>query len=103
MHKQMKALVERTIGLLKARFRCLLGENKLRYDHLSSGHIIYSCAVLHNLLISNGYPVDDIDPIFEEPVVNFDDYDVVEANELQIGQQRRDALAQYFVDSNSIL
>lgn len=101
LHKQMRSLVERVIGLLKARFRCLLGdETKLRYDHLSSGHIIYSCAVLHNFLISNGHPVDDIEPIFDEPVGNFDDYEDDEADQLQRGQHRRNILAQYFVDNN---
>lgn len=99
--KQMRSLVERVIGLLKARFRCLLGdERKLRYDHLSSGHIIYSCAVLHNFLITNGCPVDDIDPIFDEPVGNFDDYDYDEADELERGRRIRDFLAQYLIDNN---
>lgn len=99
--KQMRSLVERVIGLLKACFRCLLGdETKLRYDHLSSGHIIYSCAVLHNFLISSGCPVDDIEPIFDEPVGNFNDFVDDQPDELEGGQHRRDMLAQYFADNN---
>lgn len=87
---------------MASRFRCLLGdETKLRYDHLSSGHIIYSCAVLHNFLITNGYPVDDIDPIFEEPVGNFDDYDYDDQEEeLEGGRRKRNTLAQYFIHNN---
>lgn len=102
IHKEMRSMIERVIGLLKARFRCLLGETKLRYDHQSTGHIIYTCAVLHNLLISKGYPVDDIEPIFDELVGNFEDYEIDESHELEVGQHRRDILAQYFVDIHSI-
>ncbi len=47
-HRSLRSLVERAIGLLKARFRCLLGERKLRYDPLMSGYIIYACSTLHN-------------------------------------------------------
>lgn len=74
LHKQLRSLIERAIGLLKARFRCLLREKKLRYGHEEAGHIIYSCAVLHNFLINNGCPVDDIEPIFEDGVENFEDF-----------------------------
>ena len=64
-HRKLRSLVERAIGLLKARFRCLL-DRKLQYSPLMSGHIIYSCAILHNFLIGNKYPVDNIDPVFED-------------------------------------
>lgn len=47
-HRKLRSLIERAIGLLKARFRCLLSERKLRYDPLMSAYIIYSCTVLHN-------------------------------------------------------
>lgn len=53
-HRKLRSLVERAIGLLKGRFRCLLGERKLHYDPLMSGYIIYSCTVLHNFLIGEG-------------------------------------------------
>lgn len=41
-HRKLRSLVERAIGLLKARFRCLLLERKLRYDPQMSCFYIYS-------------------------------------------------------------
>lgn len=102
-HRKLRSLVERAIGLLKARFRCLLGERKLRYDPLMSGLIIYSCSVLHNYLIENNYRVDDIDPIFEGEVNNFDeDLDDFEISlgELERGTVVRDTVADYFLMNN---
>lgn len=40
IHKSSRSLIEKIIGLFKARFRCLLGEHKLRYDHERTAHII---------------------------------------------------------------
>lgn len=102
IHRKLRSLVERAIGLLKARFRCLLGENKLRYDALMSGYIIYSCSVLHNFLIENNYPVDDLDPIFQDEDGDFDeDLDdlVISYDELQRGMHVRNKIAQYFVNN----
>lgn len=82
-HKKLRSLEERAIGLLKARFRyekykfsllnetkyiipifrCLLEECQLGYSPLVAGHITYSCAVLHNFLVNNGFPRNDIDPL----------------------------------------
>lgn len=101
IHKQLRSLVERAIGLLKARFRCLLGERKLRYNPLMSGYIIYACATLHNYLIDNNCPVDDIDPIFVDEINSFDedleDFEI-SLDELQRGMQVRHNVAQYFVN-----
>lgn len=95
-HRKLRSLIERAIGLLKARFRCLLGERKLRYDPEMSGYIIYSCSVLHNYLIANNYPVDDIEPIFEPD--SDDDFEEFEISyeELQGGVEMRNNVAQYF-------
>lgn len=98
-HRKLRSLVERGIGLFKARFRCCLGERKLRYDPLMSGYIIYSCAVLHNFIIDNNYPIDDIDPIFDEEIGNFDENLQISYNALQRGRQVRNNLAQYFLNN----
>lgn len=100
-HRKLRSLVERAIGLLKARFRCLLGERKLRYDPLMSGYIIYACSTLHNFLITNNYPVDDIDPNFEDVEEDFDeDLEDLEISydDLRRGVEVRDDVAQYFMD-----
>lgn len=101
-HRKLRSLVERAIGLLKARFRCLLGERKLRYDPLMSGYIIYACSTLHNFMIAKNYPVDDIDPIFEDEINDFDedleDFDI-SYNELQRGVDVRNEIARYFINN----
>lgn len=97
--RKLRSLVERVIGLLKARFRCLLNERKLRYSPLMSGYIIYSCSVLHNFLIDNKFPVDNIEPIFEEEVDNYDVDMEIHYDELERGRQIRNEVAQSFVRS----
>lgn len=54
---QTRQIVERSIGVLKMRWRCILGERKLRYSPTKIGHIIISCATLHNYLIANRFDV----------------------------------------------
>lgn len=56
IHRSIRSGVERTIGLLKGRFRCLLCERKLRYKPSAVLNIVNSCAVLHNILVSNHVP-----------------------------------------------
>ncbi|KAG4072195.1 hypothetical protein HA402_014424 [Bradysia odoriphaga] len=100
IHRKLRSLVERAIGLLKARFRCLLNERKLRYDPLISGCIIYSCSVLHNYLIDKNFPVNDLEPIYD--IANFDeDLDDFEISldELERGKVIRDNVADYFINN----
>ncbi|KAJ8933956.1 hypothetical protein NQ314_013671 [Rhamnusium bicolor] len=42
---------ERLNGIFKARFRCIMGERKLRYDPDKVGHIINASAILHNICV----------------------------------------------------
>lgn len=99
-HRKLRSLVERAIGLLKARFRCLLLERKLRYDPLMAGYIIYSCTVLHNFLIGNNYPVDDIEPMFEDYDVEGSDAVEISYDELQGGIEMRNNVAEYFINNS---
>lgn len=55
--RSTRQLVERTIGLLKVRFRSILGERQLRYKPDKVSKIIYTCAFLHNFLISKGFDI----------------------------------------------
>lgn len=58
----IRHLVERVIGVLKMRFRCILGERQLRYHQTKASKYIYACATLHNYLIFNHYDIlRDID------------------------------------------
>lgn len=96
-HRKLRSLVERAIGLLKARFRCLLG--KLHYDPLMSGYIIYACTVLHNFLIGNDYPIDNINPVFDDEVPNFEENVEISYDELEKGSQTRNNVAEYFMNN----
>lgn len=60
-HVYVRGIIERTIGIWKQRFRCVLGERKLHYQPTMCRKIILATAILHNYLIENNY-VDD-DPI----------------------------------------
>lgn len=66
-----RSLVERAIGLLKTRFRCIMGERQLRYNETKVSKIIHTCATLHNFLILNGFDIfHNIDPHDLAAVVN---------------------------------
>jgi len=57
--KQMscRSLIERCNGLLKMRFRCLLKHRVLHYSPAVASKIIYTCAVLHNMCITENVPL----------------------------------------------
>ncbi|XP_031346743.1 putative nuclease HARBI1 isoform X2 [Photinus pyralis] len=59
-HINIRNTVERTIGVLKQRFRCCLKHRTLHYSPERAAHIIYSAAILHNLCITRNEYLDDI-------------------------------------------
>ena len=96
----IRQIVERCIGLLKVRFRCILGERKLRYNPTKVGRIIYSCATLHNFLILNRFNIlRDIDGDMLANVMNAQNVPQVVANlpqaNLQSGRLRRNQVVNY--------
>lgn len=54
-------LVERCIGLLKMRFRCILKERSARYSPVFVCKMIKACAVLHNMCVNENLINYDIE------------------------------------------
>lgn len=54
VHAKTSAMLERCIGALKTRFRCLSGKRKLMYNHEHAANIIVSCVFLYNFLRRKG-------------------------------------------------
>ncbi|KAJ8913076.1 hypothetical protein NQ315_006577 [Exocentrus adspersus] len=68
-----RCVIERCIGLLKMRFRCLLKHRVLHYKPTTASKIINACAVLHNICVTNNIVAiheDDHYPEIEIEIFN---------------------------------
>lgn len=82
-HCRARNCVERCIGVLKMRFRCINGERVLRYNPIKVGSIVNTCAVLHNMCIfmepegfeynGNDHQLNDIPAVHPPPAVDMGD------------------------------
>lgn len=70
-HRKARSLVERCVGVLKSRFRCLSRQRMLMYTPATAGSIITACAVLHNIMITERYPL----PLEAEIIAEMDEHD----------------------------
>lgn len=52
VHSKARSVVERAIGLLKGRFRCLCKQRMLHYKPEVCSKIINACASLHNICLN---------------------------------------------------
>lgn len=60
LHVRGRNIIERTIGLLKARFRCLLVHRVLHYAPEVAGSIVNACVILHNICNRANTPVQQL-------------------------------------------
>ncbi|XP_072143367.1 putative nuclease HARBI1 isoform X1 [Dermacentor andersoni] len=58
-HASMRNAVERCIGVVKSRFRCLQRYRVLHYSPQKAATIVAACAALHNLCLAAGVPLPD--------------------------------------------
>lgn len=59
-HARARSVVERSIGMLKGRWRCLDGSGgRLLYDPEKVCQIILACCVLHNICLSHGLELEN--------------------------------------------
>lgn len=78
-HKKARHQVERCIGVLKSRFRCLCRQRILMYDPATAGSIINACAVLHNIMIASNYPLPNEEEILNTVQTEGDDEETAPA------------------------
>lgn len=97
-----RQIIERCIGLLKVRFRCIMGERQLRYKPTKVGRIVYACATLHNFLILNHYNIlNDIDQNMLQNFLNAQNVARIAQNLPQhnsrAGQMRRNEVLNHLI------
>ena len=92
-HKKTRVVVERTIGILKQRFRCLLGG--LRFKKMETcAKVIKACAILHNLCILNGDYGEDM----EDTMANDQNDELPSQQNDDQRDRRRQEILQHFTN-----
>lgn len=94
VHSKTRNKVERCIGVLKTRFRCLCIDQKLRYNHTKSAFIVYSCVILHNFLNSHNFAMELDENVIELDNGNGYRNNVDDGQYLEIGRNIRNGIIQ---------
>uniref|UniRef100_A0A1B0DBN6 Uncharacterized protein n=1 Tax=Phlebotomus papatasi TaxID=29031 RepID=A0A1B0DBN6_PHLPP len=98
LHEQARNTIERSFGVLKAVFRCLLKHRVLHYKPVIAGKITNACFTLYNYMRRNGYNFDQIEGVNEE----FENDIALNDGELyRIGLERRETYISALVLASS--
>lgn len=96
--RRVRQIVERVIGVLKMRFRCISSERLLRYMPTKASQIVNTCVVLHNYLMHKKFDImfgineNLLNGILAEEQV----IDIFENNnDLDLGRDRREELMEF--------
>ncbi|KAH7932913.1 hypothetical protein HPB49_004892 [Dermacentor silvarum] len=73
VHTAMRAVVERCIGILKERYRCLQKYRALHHEPGRAGHIVAACVTLHNICLAAGEPVLSDEEVDDSDGIDTDD------------------------------
>ncbi|XP_030752065.1 putative nuclease HARBI1 [Sitophilus oryzae] len=92
--------VERCIGVLKNRFRCLLKARVLHYEPFKAGQIVNAVCVLHNMCIMANLDLEDEDAMAGEDVDDPVNEELFPRNIVAEGQQRRNHLIQMYFQNH---
>ena len=95
-HQLARHRVERCIGLLKSRFRCLSRQRVLMYSPAKAGAIINSFVVLHNIMVEQKYPETLEDGDLDDEEVAEDDGEQRGDNVREQGSTTRERLIRIF-------
>lgn len=103
LQKRARSTIERTFGILKGRWRCLLAARELHYDPERAGKIILACCVLHNMCIKAGVSApelsqDDFDFENSRQVISQPPTSATDA--LRRGQRERERVVNLLENNN---
>ncbi|XP_065074841.1 putative nuclease HARBI1 [Ochlerotatus camptorhynchus] len=86
IHSKTRMLIERTIGVMKNVFRCILGARQLHYKPEKAAKIVNVCCALHNLRKQFNLPDDNFDELIDIHQIEdnaHDDENDASANEIR--------------------
>ncbi|KAJ1117683.1 hypothetical protein NDU88_005880 [Pleurodeles waltl] len=97
-HRRIRNIIEKTFGLLKARFRCLhRSGGALQYAPIAAFKIVGACAILHNIATRRGLHLTPPDPDLEDDEQELPHRHHADRSIAIQGRQRCDHIAnQYF-------